>query len=420
MNQSEALKEATETIKELQGTLERLSEAGLTLTSVIAVEGKFAITGKDGGFTYATNITGCKSGDTVLVHPMTGQIVQKIPAPMLGDIHTISAVKKGMIELHLQNETRIISPGKFGDLKQGDKVLLDPYHKVVLHIVERAKLGKPAAIKKITWDDVGGHTEAKQLLREAIELPYKHPKVFQHYGKRAPKGMLFYGPPGCGKTLLGKAVASAIDADGAFISIKGPEILNEFVGVSERAVRDMFQRARNHKSATGKPAVIFVDEADSLLTVRGKHGNYMGQTLIPAFLTEMDGLEDSSAMVILSTNRADTLDPAVIREGRIDHKIEIKRPSLREAKDIFSIHMNGTPIVHGADRDGLVTYAAERLYEPVNGRALPHSGALIAGCVDKATTAAIRRDLATGRPSGLCRADFTWATDQIKQQEVFA
>jgi SpoVK/Ycf46/Vps4 family AAA+-type ATPase len=420
MNQSEALKEATETIKELQGTLERLSEAGLSMTSIVAVEGKFAITAKDGGFTYATNVAGCKAGDTVLVHPMTGQIVQKIQALMLGDIHTISAVKKGIVKLHLQNETRIISPGKFEDLKQGDKVLLDPSHKVVLHIVEQAKLGKPPSIKKITWDDVGGHTEAKQLLREAIELPYKHPNVFQHYGKRAPKGMMFYGPPGCGKTLLGKATASAIDAEGAFISIKGPEILNEYVGVSERAVRDMFQRARDHKSTTGKPAVIFIDEADALLTVRGNHGNYMGQTIVPAFLTEMDGLEDSSAMVILSTNRADTLDPAVIREGRIDHKIEIKRPSFSEAKDIFSIHLNGAPIVKGVDRDGLVTYAAERLYEPVNGRALPHSGALIAGCVDKATTAAIRRDLATGRPSGLCKADFTWATDQIKQQEVFA
>ena len=411
--QSELLVEAQQQLKEMQAELKRLSESGLRMEIVMGCVDKFAVMSSG---IYALNGGKFKQGDTVLVHPMSGQIVQKADILKYGDISTVSSYKDGVLLLEGRNgDARVVLPGKFNDLKQGDKVLCDPGHNLVLHVVERAKQGKPVAIKSTKWSDVGGHTEAKQLLIEAVELPYKHPELYRHYNKGTPNGLLMWGPPGCGKTLLAKATATAIGADGAFLSIKGPEVLDPFVGVAEGAIRSIFRKARDYKNTTGKPALIFIDEADALLTRRSSRGNFMGQTIVPTFLTEMDGLDDSGAIVVLATNRPDTLDEAVIRDGRIDHKIEIKRPDAKEAVSIFGIHVGNKPIHPQHTKRGLVEFAISKLY---NGHKLPHSGALIAGCVDKAVTAALRRDLAAGKRTGLHESDFAWACDQIVQQEV--
>ena len=414
VTQSEALQQATKIIEELKGELDRISEAGLQFASVAAIDGKFAALVSGGGYVYALN-NGAKPGETVLIHPMTHQIIQTIKAPKLGDISVVSSVKDDLVEVNIRSEGKVVNPGGFKDLKRGDRVLMDPSSSVIIHVIERVKLGKPVTVKPVHWHDVGGHHEAKQLLREAIEMPYKYPKIFKHYNKKLPKGVLLHGEPGCGKTLLGRAVASAIGADGAFLSIKGPEILNEYVGVSERAVRTIFKQANDHFLATNKPAVIFVDEAEAILAVRGGRHSYMEKTIVPAFLTEMDGLEESSAMVILSTNRPELLDPAIIREGRIDHKCYIGRPTKDEAIVIFGIHMNGTPVK--GDRDRLIEFATSQLYAPEHGK-VPYSGALIEGCVSKAVTAAIRRDITSGRCSGVTEADFEWATKQVINQEA--
>jgi proteasome-associated ATPase len=414
--QAEMLKEAQDTIKAMQAELERIANAGLQYATVVGVEGKFAIVSNGKGYTFTTN-KDFQTGDQVLIHPQTGQIVQKTRAPILGDVTTVASVKDGVVTLNIKGETKIVAGGHLKGLKQGDRVLLDPNDTAIIHVVEKAKLGKPTSLAPVQWSDVGGHTEAKQLLREAIELPYKHPKIFKHYGKRQPKGILLYGDPGCGKTMLGRATATAIGADGAFISIKGPELLDPYVGVTEAAIRQAFRRAVDHKESTGSPAVIFVDEAEAILSTRGGRFSHMEKTIVPTFLTEMDGLEDNTAIVILSTNRQDMLDPAIIREGRIDYKVKIKRPDEVEAKAIFGIHMRGAPVTKGIERQYLVDYATGRLYGPHNGRAVPHSGALIAGVCDKAITHAIRRDITSGQMTGLCEQDFAWATEQVLKQE---
>jgi proteasome-associated ATPase len=407
VSQSEELKQLREQNQELKAAIERLSESGLSPKTVAALEGKYVVTSD---FVFAKNTNNLKVGEQVLTHPGTGQIVEKIKFPKFGDVYTITSSKDGVTTISHQDKIKIVV-NPFPDLKCGDKVLMDPTVTVVTHIIESVKVAKPSSVSSIKWEDIGGHVEAKALIREFIEMPYKFPKLYQSYNKKQPKGILLWGPPGCGKTLLGKATATALGNEGGFLSVKGPEILNMYVGESERKIRDIFEAARAFKEATGKPAVIFIDEAESLLSTRSSHHNYMGMTIVPTFLTCMDGIEDTSAIVMLSTNRPDTLDPAIIRDGRIDHKVEIKRPDAVEAKNIFDIHLNGTPVQ--VERDVLITAAVQRLYQCP---AVPHSGALIAGIVDKAITAALRRDCATNRLSGVCQADMTWAIDQVIKQ----
>lgn len=412
VSQTEEIRQLREQLSEYKEAIERLSQAGLSLQSIIDINGKYAVTSN---FTYATNKDGLKVGEQVLIHPGTGQIVEKVTSPKVGEVHTITSCKDGVTTVSHQDKVKIVV-NQFPHLKRGDKVLLDPSATIITHIIERVKIAKPQNVTSIKWEDIGGHVEAKALIREFIEMPYKFPKLYQGYGKKQSKGILLYGPPGCGKTLLGKATATALGNEGGFLSVKGPEILNMYVGESERKVRDIFEAAKAFKEQSGKPAVIFIDEAESLLSTRGNHHNYMGMTIVPTFLTCMDGVEDSSAIVVLSTNRPDTLDSAIIRDGRIDHKVEIKRPDAKEAQAIFGIHLNGTPIHQkGPSRELLIKGAVQRLYEYPK---LPHSGALVAGVVDKAIIAALRRDCTTGRLTGVSEADMNWAIDAVVQQEA--
>ena len=214
---------------------------------------------------------------------------------------------------------------------------------------------------------------------------------------------------------MGKASATSIGAEDGFISIKGPEVLDPYVGVAEANVRSAFIKARAYKEVAGRPAVIFIDEAEALLTARGRQYNHMGQTIVPTFLTEMDGIDDSSAIVILSTNRDDMLDPAITRDERIDFQVEVKRPLINEAKEIMFIHLNGKPIAPKHDNIGLIELATEELYLHTH---LPFSGALLAGCVHKAVAHALQRDIANnGKITGLSPVDFEWATQQIIKQD---
>jgi proteasome-associated ATPase len=407
----ELLLEAKQTIKELTDEMERLSQAALPFGIIVAHSDKKQVIAGSGGLLVVPE-SKYKVGETVLLAPMTQQPFAKADYPPIGPIVEIQAVHDLGAEIAAHGEPVLVATGKH-KVKQGDKVLLDPSGSVIIAVVENNKPAYVPVVETVTWDDVGGQEEAKRLLIEAVELPRKHPKIYAHYSKAPTKGILLKGPPGCGKTMLAKAVATSIGAGSGFIAVKGPEILDPYVGVAEANVRSLFRKAEMHKATTGADAVIFIDEAEAILARRGGHHSYMEKTIVPMFLTEMDGLERSSAIVILSTNRDDLLDPAIVRDGRIDYKVEVRRPNITEAADIMTIHIGKKP-VHGASKHDIVTKAVSHLYACPK---LPHSGALIAGVVEKAAAHAIRRDLERGKPTGLTHEDFAHAVNVVKEQE---
>lgn len=228
-------------------------------------------------------------------------------------------------------------------------------------------------VPRVAWTDIGGHTEVKRQLIEALEWPLKHREVFDQAGVRPPKGILLVGPPGVGKTLLAKAAASQGHAN--FISVKGPELISKFVGDSERGLRDVFRKARQ-----AAPCVVFFDEIDAVLPRRGLSENVVGERTMSQFLTEMDGVEDLRGVLVLgATNRIDMLDPAVLRPGRFDRIIRLDEPDRVARREIFRVHMHTKPLCGAVDLD--------RLADLTEGR----SGADIAAICARAAMHSVRR-----------------------------
>ncbi|MBD3188925.1 CDC48 family AAA ATPase [Candidatus Bathyarchaeota archaeon] len=194
-------------------------------------------------------------------------------------------------------------------------------------------------IPNVNWTDVGGYEEVKEILRDAIELPLKNPGIFERAGIREPAGVLLYGPPGCGKTLLAQAVANESEAN--FISIKGPELFSKYVGETERAVREVFRKAR-----TAAPAIIYFDELDAIAPMRGREfGSQVYESIVNQILAEMDGIESRKRIVIVgATNRPDIIDPALLRPGRFDNVILVGAPDLETRRKILEIHTQDMPL----------------------------------------------------------------------------
>ncbi len=232
----------------------------------------------------------------------------------------------------------------------------------------------------VHWEDIGGLEQVKQELREVVEWPMKYRKLFAHMKVKIPKGILLYGPPGTGKTLLAKAVATESEAN--FISVKGPEFLSKWVGESEKAVREVFRKARQ-----AAPAIIFIDEIDAVAPIRGRDiGSHVTERVVSQLLTEMDGLEElHNVTVIAATNRPDILDPALLRPGRFDRLVYVPLPDKDARKEIFRIHLRGRPLAEDID--------IETLAKKTEG----YTGADIEAVCNEATILALREYIQSGK-----------------------
>lgn len=214
---------------------------------------------------------------------------------------------------------------------------------------------EPSAIREVfieipdvRWDDVGGLDEVKRVLKESIEWPLKYPELFDHMRTNPPKGILLYGPPGSGKTFLAKAVASESEIN--FISVKGPELLSKWVGESERGIREVFRKAKQ-----ASPCIVFFDEIDAIAPIRGASSDsHVTERVISQFLTELDGMEELKGVIVLAaTNRLDMVDPALLRPGRFDLRLELPTPDAKARLEIFNIHTRGKPLAADVDLKAL-------------------------------------------------------------------
>ncbi len=358
---------------------------------------------------------------------------------------------------------RLAEPLRTEKLRAGDSLLLDGrsgyvYEKVPKSEVEELVLEE---VPDIDYSDIGGLAGQIDAIRDAVELPYLHPELFLEHQLKPPKGILLYGPPGCGKTLIAKAVANSLakkvaaknQVDGSglvaksyFLNIKGPELLNKYVGETERHIRLVFQRARE-KASEGTPVIVFFDEMDSLFRTRGSGvSSDVENTIVPQLLSEIDGVELlENVLVIGASNREDMIDPAILRPGRLDVKIKIERPDAESARDIFSKYLLASLPLHaddvaefGGDRDatvaGMINATVERMYtETEENRFLEvtyangdkevlyfkdfNSGAMIQNIVDRAKKMAIK-DLLDNDQKGLRVQHMLQAcVDEFKENE---
>lgn len=330
---------------------------------------------------------------------------------------------------------RLAGPLLDQDVKHGDAVLVDLRSYVATAVVARSEIEDLLLEEEptTTYDEIGGLGPQIEEIRDTVELPFLHPELYREHGLRPPKGLLLYGPPGCGKTLIAKAIAtslaSTVGGDRAyFLNVKGPELLNKFVGETERQIRVIFQRARE-RATSGVPVIIFFDEMESLFRTRGGGvSSDVETTIVPQLLAEVDGVEALSNVVIIgASNREDMIDPAILRPGRLDLKIRIDRPDEAGAREIFAKYLTPTlPIrLDEVERHGGVENAVDQIID-VAVRALYTadattaaaevtytdgqrgtlyvrdfvSGAMIAGIVDRAKKAAIK-DLLAGGERGI-------------------
>ncbi|SDI14466.1 proteasome-associated ATPase [Sinosporangium album] len=390
----------------------------------------------------AVDVTTLRRGQEVMLNEALN-VVEALGYESVGEIVMLKELledgARALVISHADEERVVRLAESLADqpIRAGDSLLLEPrsgyvYERIPKSEVEELVLEE---VPDISYEEIGGLSRQIELIRDAIELPYLHADLFREHQLRPPKGVLLYGPPGCGKTLIAKAVANSLAKQVAektgqsgksfFLNIKGPELLNKYVGETERHIRLVFQRARE-KASEGTPVIVFFDEMDSIFRTRGSGvSSDVENTIVPQLLSEIDGVEGlENVIVIGASNREDMIDPAILRPGRLDVKIKIERPDAEAAKDIFSKYITTQlPLhaedlgEHGSSREAtvlaMIQRVVERMYtESEENRFLEvtyangdkevlyfkdfNSGAMIQNIVDRGKKMAIKEFLDTG------------------------
>jgi len=452
-----------ETIVEARRMIEKLEEVIKKVTSPANRIGTFlGATSKDtahivvGGADYYCNVdpriplAKLKKGTRVLVNEafvIVGDLGFETAGPVtkitevIGEDRLRVGSEHGTQSMVLQRSANLATT----TLKSGDEVRVDSNYRMALEMLSSTKSHEHYldTVPELPWEKVGGQEAALQAIKDAIELPLLHVDLFKKFQHATPKGFLLYGPPGCGKTLIGKATAYNLTKQlraktGAemreyFMHVKGPEILNMWVGESERMVREIFATARE-KRREGFMPFLFIDEAESILGTRraSRYSNILS-TLVPMFCSEMDGIDSlNDVVIILASNRADLIDPAILRPGRIDRKIKVNRPNKQGARDIYRIYLtNDLPYDGALTKESsaigeAIDQLIDRLIENQFARREENkflevtlrsgrkevlyrsdllSGAIIASIVERAKAIAIKRAIATQQEEGIREDD---------------
>ena len=363
----------------------------------------------------------------------------------------------GLHSVILQRSSDLLS----AEMKVGDEIRIDPGFRVAVELLASSDKQEfyLEDVPELPWSLVGGQTAAIQAIKDAIELPLLHPDLFDRFHYAQPKGFLLHGPPGCGKTLIGKATAFNLtgklrektghDMKECFMHVKGPEILNMWVGESERIVREIFAMARG-KRKQGYMPFLFIDEAESILGTRraGRYASILS-TLVPMFCSEMDGIESlNDVVIILASNRADLIDPAILRPGRIDRKIKVDRPDKEGSHEIFSIYLTedlpidpATLKAQGGDQKAAVAALVDSVVKALfahrdenrflevqlrSGRSAVLyrgdliSGAIISSIVERAKEMAIKRSIDSKKDEGISEADLLRSLElEYAENDIF-